>query len=278
MRGDGKVAGPGIAWTLALFVLLLSSCFYFYHQEKSETRTWAAAGINLLRAHTPIGEVTVTAATDTVIRADIVRQASGFDKPDAEEALARIAVSDSISGGALFLQAEIPKPNNRSCAAAFSIAAPSSIELDVSTSNGALAVSGMTAGGRVAADNGSITLTGTADPLAVAAANGKVTVSNHQGSIGILADNGAIDCDVASFSGDDTADVNAANGAAFLRLPASVSARFDITAPNGSVIVAGFPDVNFTLNEPKHKTGTIGSGEAMVIVFSGNGQARLLAR
>ena len=259
-------------------VLLTASCFYFYHQEKSETRVWPTSGINLLRVHTPNGEVSVTASADTTIRAEIIRRANGFDKPDAEEALTLIAVSDSISGSALFLQAEVPVPNNRSCAAAFEITAPASVGLDISTSNGALTVSGMTAGGRVTADNGPISLANTAGPLAAVAANGKVTVNSHQGSVNVLDANGSVDCDVANLRATDTVFVNAANGAAFVRLPATVSAHFDVTAPNSSVIVAGFNDISYTLNEPKHKIGSIGDGEATVTVYSGNGQVRLLAR
>lgn len=259
-------------------VLFAAACFYFYHQEKSETRTWPAAGVNLLHAHTPNGELSVTAAADTVIRAEITRRANGFDKPDAEEALTRIAVNDSISGGALFLQAEVPVPDKRSSAAALALSAPASVRLDLSTDNGSLTVSGLTAGGRVSADNGAVTLTGTAGPLAVAAANGKVAVSGHQGSLSVQDANGAIDCDIAALSATDTVFVNAANGAAYVRLPATASARFDVTAPNGSVIVTGFNDITYTLNEPKHKVGTIGGGEAGVTVYSGNGQVRLLAR
>jgi len=265
----------GTAFAVVLFAV---ACLYFYHQEKSETRVWPAPGINLLRVHTPNGEVSVTAAADTIIRVEITRRANGFDKPDAGEALTRIAVSDSVSADSLFLQANVPEPNNRSYAADFVITAPALVGLDVSTSNGPLTISGMTAGGKVSADNGNITLTNTAGPLDVVAANGKVGANGHRGSVNIHDANGTVDCDVASLSATDTVSVNAANGAAFVRLPATASAHFDVTAQNSSVIVTGFNAITYVLNEPKHKVGNIGSGEATVFIYSGNGQVRLLAR
>ncbi|MBN2465738.1 DUF4097 family beta strand repeat protein, partial [candidate division WOR-3 bacterium] len=112
----------------------------------------------------------------------------------------------------------------------------------------------------------------------VVAANGAVSTVAHAGSISVEAANGAIDCDVAALDTAGAAALHSSNGRVTLYMPADASISFDITTSNGKANVEGFSNVDYSVNEAKHKTGTIGGGGAAVTLRSENGNVNLQAK
>lgn len=263
-RIDRERKEPGVrklCHLMPLALLLAAGCWFNFHEaEEPETKSWSAAAVDTVDIHTPNGAVTVTAGPDTVLSAVITRRCLGTSESEAREHLPDITVTDSISGRTLWLDATVPLPNDRSSAADFALTAPAATIL------------------RIVDDNGQVKLVNTAAFADVRAANGRIYVEDHRGSIRLVANNGLVDCDIAALAVGDTASIHSDNGAATLKLPADVSANFVASAANGSVLVEGFSDILYEVNEPRTKVGVIGWGGAMASVSSSNGLVTLKAR
>ena len=107
--------------------------------------------------------------------------------------------------------------------------------------------------------------------------NGRVSVTSHQGSISVNSSNGALDCDLSRFDLTDVAVLHTSHGRVNVTLPADVSVSFDATTDHGSVEVQDFP-VDYTLSEPTHKRGTIGSGLASLTIETTSGNVVISRR
>jgi len=244
-----------------LAVLLTAGCwFYFFDADSSETRTWSAAAVDTIDVRSDNGEVTVTAATDTVVTALITRRCRGTTEGEAEARLVDVIVTDDIAGRKLNLAVEVPSPNNRSYLAELAITAPAATVLAIHAANGEVRLVNMAAFASATSNNGGVIVTG------------------HSGSLDALANNGLADCSMAAVAAGDTVAVHSDNGEARLTLPADASATFLVSTGNGAAHVEGFANVHYDLNEAKLKRGTLGAGGADVTVTASNGAARLKAR
>ena len=245
--------------TVLLFgALLIAGCVVYNVQaDRPETKTSPVAGVTAIDVRAENGAITVRASADTVISATVTKSCKGTSHADAEAHLADITTGDSVSGTALCLWGRVPTPNTRSYN---SIAAPFASLLRIVTANGAVNLDSM------------------AGAAVVVAANGAVSTVAHSGSISVEAANGAIDCDVAALDTVEAAALHSSNGRVTLYLPADASIAFDITTSNGSASVTGFTSVNYSINEAKHKVGTIGTGAAAVSLRSENGNVTIQAK
>jgi hypothetical protein len=248
--------------SLLLFgTLLAAGCIVYNVQADSpETKTWPAAGITTIDVRADNGAITVTAKADTVVSALITKSCKGTSEADAEAHLADITTGDSVSGTTLYLWGKVPMPNVRSYNTKYEVTAPAACGLHIETANGAVELKDM------------------AGAATVVATNGAVGTVAHHGSISVEAANGAIDCDVAALDTAEAAVLHSANGRVTLYLPADASVAFDILTTNGRARVEGFANVNYSLNEAKHLTGTIGTGLATVTLRSENGNVTIQTR
>lgn len=266
-----------------LVTILVAGCVktaksYDYKLEVTETRTWSAAGISRIAATTMNGAISISATQDTIITAEITRVCYGLDSIDAENHIDNVVVTDNISGGQLTLEAEMPSEHKRSYSASFDISTPESCYLVLTTINGAVSVTSMIAGADVTTTNGALSLSNTSGMMELETTNGAVTVQNHSGSVDIDAENGQIDCDLILLDTGESVELEVANGNVMLSLPSDVSATFDAKTVNGEVTVTGFSSVSYTINETKHKAGTIGSGDATITIITTNGDITIRAR
>lgn len=67
------------------------------------------------------------------------------------------------------------------------------------------------------------------------------------------------------------ASINVVNGDIEMTLPADVSAQFEASTDNGKVEVIGFGSASYYIDEATHKVGTIGQGEASIVLAATNG-------
>lgn len=231
-----------------------------YELERTETRTWPATGIIQIIASTENGIISVSTTTENTITADITRKCTGEDSVDAEEHIDSIVVTETVGLGLLILQAEMPDDGEHNYQADFEMTAPQSIYLVLSTVNGTISVEDMIAG------------------AGIRIVNGTITTQNLQGGIDGAIVNGTIDCDMAELGATESAILSLTNGNVTLSLPSDVSASFDAETENGEVTVTGFGTVTYTINEPMHKVGTIGAGDATIVITVVNGNITIQAR
>jgi hypothetical protein len=250
----------GLFFLVAILIVACTTTTDQYELERAETRTWSAAGITQITAATENGNILVSTTTGNSITAEITRKCTGEDSVDAEQYIDSIVVTDTVDAGELILMAEMPDDGDRNYQADFDMTAPQSIYLDLSSVNGDISVEDMIAGAWIRIVNGTI------------------TTQNLRGGINGAIVNGTIDCDMAALAAAESAILALTNGDVTLSLPSDVSASFDASTANGEVTVMGFGSVTYTINEPGHKAGTIGAGEATITITVVNGDITIQAR
>lgn len=264
---------------LALVLLVLAACIYTYRLEVTDNRAWTATGLTALDLSTRNGSVEIDAAGSDSVHVEITKSCYGRNKEDAEKYIGNIAITDTVIAGRLDVTADMPT-DGRNYGAAFDVACPGSLDLDVRTSNGSVTVTSMTGDVVVETSNGSVTLTGTNGAADINTSNGAVDLRVHQGAVTVNTSNGSVDCDVAALGPAEQVDLETSNGAVTLLLPADVSCTFDASTSNGevTVVASGFGSVNYTLSERTHKAGTIGSGASTVNIETSNASVTIRAR
>jgi hypothetical protein len=264
-----------LRWVLPA-VLVVAACLYTYKLEVPETHTYAAAGVTGLNAATQNGAISVTASHDTVITVGVLKHAYGRDKADAEKAIVNVVYSDTVVGDKLGVKAEMPS-GNRPYGAAFTITAPDSTNLSLSTTNGDVNVTNTVGDINASTTNGNVELTVTSGTASVSTTNGKLNLSVHSGPLYGATTNGAVDCDLAALGPTEDAGLATTNGDVTLLLPADVSAVIDATNTNGTITIHDFT-VIYEQQTATHVRGRIGSGASSITITTTNGDVTVRRR
>lgn len=269
---------PSVIAALAA-VALVGSCVYTYRLVVEDpTRTWDAAKLTALEAVTTNGSIELEADFGASVRLDVTRVCYGRTRADAENYIDRIEVTDTIDSGRLKVEADMPASGGRNYGASFDGLVPADLDLDLHTSNGRVEVEDLKAEVRVRTSNGAVVLNDTEGRADLRTSNGAITLRTHHGPVQVGNSNGAVSADIAELSTGEDVQLKTSNGNIELRLPKEVSARFDATTSNGNVTVSGFSKVQYNINEPTHKKGTLGSGASEIELKTSNGNIGIRAR
>lgn len=264
---------------LALALLLvLSACVYTYRYEEPETRSWPAAGITRIAATTVNGGITLTAAADTLITGNLTRYAYGRNRSDAERAIVNVTIEDTVVGPELRVIARMPSLGARPYGAIFVFSAPESTAAVLSTTNGAIAVTGTAGGVTAGTTNGAINLTSTRGPAELQTTNGAIRLDAHRGAVDAGTTNGAIRCDLAALDAAEHAILGTTNSDIELFLPADVSALIDASNTNGTIRFLDFSYTWETMPTDHHAVARIGSGTSTVTLTTTNGDITVRRR
>jgi hypothetical protein len=282
-------------WWLLPIAILVVGCANSNTAVGEDNRSWSSTNVALFRAETENGAITVNTSANPGIDAKITKSCRGSSEKEAGDHLKDIVITESTDGDALLLHADVPGSNSRNYTCEFAITVPANVSQRLFTKNGAVKIDGIigdinieTTNGAVTitntigaitltTSNGAVTLTNNAGPASVVTSNGRVSVTTHQGSISVNSSNGEIDCDLSRFDPTDVAVLHTSHGRVNVTLPADVSVSFDATTDHGSIQVQDFP-VNYTLSEPTHKRGTIGSGLAGLTIETTSGNVVISRR
>jgi hypothetical protein len=255
-------------------LLLAVACLYTYKLEAPENHTCPAFGITALSATTQNGTIEVTGSQDTVITVDVLKHAYGRNHEDAERYLADVIYSDTVAGGELRVKAEIPS-GGRPSGASFTITVPESIDLSLSTTNGAVSVtpdSGvpyLVGDISVTTTNGRVELARTIGTASVSTTNAPLEVQFHSGTFYGATTNGAIDCDLAGLGPIEDVGLATTNGKVTLLLPADVSAVIEATNSTGMIMIYDFT-VTYETQTEHHVRARIGSGASDITINTTN--------
>lgn len=256
--------------------LLAVACLYTYKLEVSETHTHDATDITGLNAETQNGWIRLTASPGDTVIVEVVKHAYGRDKADAEQAIANVIYSDTVVGDELRAKAEMPG-GSRPYGASFTITAPESVELSLSTTNGHVSVVNTVGAINAGTTNGDIELTGTEGTASVSTTNGRLVVKVHRGTLYGGTTNGAVDCDLAALGPAEDVGLATTNGEVTLLLPDDVSAWIDITNTNGLITIHDFTVIYESQTE-HHIRGRIGSGASSITISTTNGAVTVRRR
>lgn len=225
-----------------------------YLLEDVETRGWSGVDFIAMSVGTVNGEIAYNAIFGDTITAEITRSCVGANQSEAEACIDSVGITENIVGDHLYLTANMPGTSDHDYQADFDIMGPGSLYTEFGVVVGSITLNSMLAG----TDLNCVT--------------GSITVDNHQGSINGQLVTGSIGCELAAVSANDIDTLRVVSGSIDLSLPSNVSLEFDATAAVGTVIITGFPSIIYTINELNHKAGTIGAGEAsmLISILTGN--------
>ncbi len=243
--------------------------------EEEETLFVQAAEVNAIRAATINGKMSVSQTSDSMITVRVVRSCLGEDEEDAAEHLKKLTVVDSLEDGTLLLEVIQPKDKGRDYVVDFEIWAPPATFLMLDVTNGGIELEKMTGGAEVKTMNGSVSLVLTSQKIKASSINGKIDIEGHTGSIDALTKNGRIECVMSTLSGNDGVSLKTTNGSVELIVPPDISATFEVKSHQGAIMIFGFDEIEYSINQEKRKVGTIRNGDAGIVLETINGSAIL---
>ncbi len=172
-------------------------------------------------------------------------------------------------------------------AADIEVSAPPATMVEVRTSNGSSELRGIqesgslyTSNGKVVMENvsgdfdirtsnGSVTLTAVEGNLTVESSNGAIVVRDGKGTFDIKTSNGRIEFSGELTPGGDNT-MRTSNGSVTVSLLGEASVELDASSSNGSV-TSKLPILTTGTLDQKHIVGTIGNGDADLLIRTSNG-------
>ena len=173
-----------------------------------------------------------------------------------------INVTAKIDDGGIFNFGESP-------GADIAITAPTNTAVELRTSNGNVEVYGMQQSGKVRTSNGKIVLDQVSGDFNIVTSNGGVTIAGAIGSFDVETSNGRIKFDGELASGSSN-KMTTSNGSVEIKLQGTPSVKLDASTSNGSIDTE-YPIQTSSPGDKHRLVGTIGAGEAVLLVRTSNG-------
>lgn len=235
------------------------------------------------------GTIEVAAGPEGAVSATVKRTGTGANEAEALADAQKVDVTLGMEGDKAVLRAVYTpnpsSPDRRGASAVVTV--PAGSVLVLRTSNGSIAVAGIT--GTVVADtsNAGVTATGPLEALRVRTSNGKVVVAQGGGLLTLETSNGAIDVGATdavveaqtsngriTFAGSlaaGTTRMRTSNATIDLTLPADAAFSVDAQTSNAK-IVTGFSVTGGSASDDR-LTGTAGGGDGTTIILETSNSA-----
>jgi Putative adhesin len=194
------------------------------------------------------------------VRAEKIARTVGSDA-DAQELLPRIKIIENAQPDRVSIETD--RMNGIMLGAAFEvryhIRAPRQAAIDVTTTNGGVA------------------LTGLAGKVVARTTNGGVTAKEIAGGIEARSTNGGVTIDVSAL-GPDRVSARTTNGGVTLFVPESAKADLKASCTNGGITIA--PELTLTVSDQsrRHLEGKLNGGGTPIELQSTNGGVRIKTR
>jgi DUF4097 and DUF4098 domain-containing protein YvlB len=124
--------------------------------------------------------------------------------------------------------------NDVSMSVSYKVQVPRQVALDVTNSNGALAVTGTQGNTQLETSNGALTVHGVSGDMTLKTSNGHISVAGSEGTVKAETSNGGIDAELTRYSGHELS-FETSNGAVSIRLPRDARFTVDAETSNGGV-------------------------------------------
>jgi DUF4097 and DUF4098 domain-containing protein YvlB len=159
-----------------------------------------------------------------------------------------------------------------SLSVSYKVQVPRQVALDVTNSNGGLAVTGTQGNTKLETSNGALTVHGVSGDMTLKTSNGHISVAGSQGTVKAETSNGGIDAELTRYSGHELS-FETSNGAVSVRLPRDARFTVDAETSNGGV-KSDFP-VNGGQPGKHSLKGTVNGGGPTLYIRTSNGGVRI---
>jgi hypothetical protein len=235
------VLGIGIVVMVTLFALGAWTAIGFATLHRAEQhQSFALTGSRLV-VGTRNGSIHVTAGQAGTVEVDTHRRYSRFNPPHP---------TVRASNGQLTLKDGCPNGLVIFCDVSFDLRVPAGLALQLTTKNGAVAVSGVTGALDIHTSNGSITADGASGQLSLQTSNGAIRARDlHTAVVDATTSNGSVT--VSFLTAPTQVAVTTSNGAVRVTVPrGSGPFKVDVATDNGSrtVDVPTDPEATSTIS------------------------------
>ncbi len=234
------------------------------------------AGLSRLTARTTNGAVSVRGTSRPTVTVRITKEVRAATKREAQAFSEKIRVTVVRSGSTVTVTRSHPRPpGGVQVSVSYDIDLPEGADADLVTTNGGVAIKGIT--GRIEAEttNGGVELRSTTGPVTVRTTNGNISAYDIRLAEGAeyRTTNGSIQANVVAGVSPITAVTT--NGSIALALPVGFSGQLDARTSNGRVS-SSLTVGNATLSTKTRLVGRLGhGGGARVRLTTSNGNVDL---
>jgi len=153
------------------------------------------------------------------------------------------------------------------------IKVPRNITVDtVTTSNGAIQISGTKGDIIATSSNGAIVIEDVDGYVSATTSNGRIEIKKTTGVKNLKSSNLGIDAEVYDFR--ENISISTSNGGITVYINPSLNADIDMATSNGQISISGVI-LNLTITEEKHKAGKLGDGGNRIEIHTSNGNINL---
>lgn len=228
--------------------------------KEEDLRDFSASQMQKMKVKTKNGDVKSSAWDDDSIHVVFEKWATGDNEEDAGRNINDITMSitEDTASGVLNIEVDMPTSGEPDYGCNVSLSVPSSLSLDLESSNG------------------NIEIEGTEADATLETSNGKIIARNHRGQLDGSTSNGDINVDMV-LPDDGECILKTSNGSITLSIPDTTSASIDASTSNGKVETEGL-DVTVSQESDKELVGEIGDGEGDIELQTSNGNILIKSR
>lgn len=205
------------------------------------------------------GKVQVFPGDGNTIEVVATKTGSGGSQEAAKEALDKIQITESVSGGEIKIETKVERSGDwgrRGTSVEYVIRVPAGIDLKATTVNGGVDIRGLT--GKVVAE----------------ATNGGVRGRDISGAIDASTTNGGVDVELSRVSNDGV-KLECTNGGITLRLPADAKASIAARVTNGGIDTGGLSLQTIGSASNRRLDGDLNGGGPRISLEGTNGGIKI---
>ena len=205
------------------------------------------------------GKVQVTAGEGNTVEVVATKTGSGGTQEAAKEALEKIQIAESVSGGEIKIETKVERSGDwgrRGTTVDYVIRVPSGIDVKAVTVNGGVDIRGIT--GKVIAE----------------ATNGGVRGRDLGGAIEASTTNGGVDIELSKVAGAGVT-LECTNGGITLRLPADAKASIAARVTNGGIDTGGLAIQTVGTANSRRLDGDLNGGGPRISLEGTNGGIKI---
>jgi hypothetical protein len=256
-----------IGVVVLFLVFIFSGCFgpktteYFDEEYEVDENT-------VLNVATINGQIEInTYDGDTVIVNAVKKSSFG------QEELDKIEINVFEGENELEIEVEYLGQRLTTPSVDMNIKIPEKVTVDsVTTSNGAIQISGVKGDVNAKSSNGAIIIEDVSGYISATTSNGRIEVKETTGIKDLKSSNLGIYAEVNNFKENIT--ISTSNGGITVYLNPSLNANIEMSTSNGQITISGL-SLNLTTSEEKYKVGKLGEGGNTIDIQTSNGNINL---
>jgi hypothetical protein len=253
-----------------LGMTLLAGCGTWNVVERKVTVEFAPAGQAPLAVKTANGAIAVGAGAGEKIVVNATIRARSQERADATQIVAAVSPD-----GKYLIEATWPTPRMSNEGCAFVIATPEVVGLDLSTSNGAVTVTGLSGSARLDSSNGAIVVNGFSGQIDAETSNGSITITGAPAAVTADSSNGRISVELVGSGGPVKLDTS--NGTIDLVVGPGFAGTVVGSTSNGSVMISA-PGATSVTSGRRSGQATFGTGGAASVLDTSNGNITIRSK